>query len=517
MGRLHHHHRDDLAAEPTGGTERAVALAVVCMCALVAGIDMTITNVALPFIARAFDAPTSELQWTIDAYNILFAGFLVLGGALADRIGRKRVFLASFVLFGLGSGIAAAAGSVEVLIGARALMGLGAAGFTAPALAIIASMYAPEERGRAISVFVIFGAAGLSIGPTVGGVLLDSFWWGSVFLVNVPLLALGVVLGARTLTESEAPTPEGGWPRLDVVGAVMSAVGLSALLFGVIEGPGRGWTEPAVLAGLALGAAVLVGFVRRELTARTPLFDVRILARPVVASGAITLFMAYVLFNTFMFLTPQYLQDVREESIVTVGLLFLPFTIAFAIASRRAGPTLEALGPRRTIPLGLVVAAVGTLLLAVAMSHPVWATAGASMLFGVGLSLLIAPPSTVVMNDLPAAKAGDGSSLNFVSRATGAALGVAVIGSILASGYAGGLGDVTDGLSSTQVEAVDGSIQGALETAAELPSSSGAALTAAAQDAFVSGARTAFLTSAGLALVAAVVAWVALGREAADG
>ncbi len=513
LGRLHTNHADHEDAEPIGGTERAVALSILCMCALIAGIDMTITNVALPYIARAFDAPTSELQWTVDSYNIVLAGFLVLGGALADRHGRKLVFLVSFVIFGAGSAAAAFSPNIAALIAARAVMGLGAAGFTAPALAIVAAMYPPEERGRAISAFVVFGATGLAVGPIAGGFLLDHFWWGSVFLVNVPLIVIGVYLGIRTIPESRAPEPEGGWKRLDMLGAFMSVVALGALLFGVIEGPNRGWADPLVITGIVVGVVVLVLFVRRELTESRPLFDVRILARPAVASGSITLFMAYLLFNTFLFLTPQYLQDVRSESIVAVGLLFLPFTVTFGIASLQSQKVLSTLGRAVTIPTGLLTSALASVWLAISLSRSVWMMAVASMLFGVGLSLLIAPPSTVVMNGIPPDKAGDGSSLNFVSRSTGAAVGVAIVGSILASVYDGRLGDVTASLDSSQTQAVEGSIQGALETAASLSSSAGGALTDTARDAFDAGASAGFYTAAALAVIAAVVAWFALGRQ----
>ncbi len=233
-------------------------------------------------------------------------------------------------------------------------MGAGAAGFTAPALAIIASMYPPEERGGAIGAFVVFGASGLAIGPIAGGFLLDHFWWGSVFLVNVPIVAVGVVVGALTIRESRAPVPEGERPPpLDMLGALLSVVGLTGVLFGIIEGPNRGWTSPAVIGGLVIGALAIAVFVRRELRVRFPLFDVRILGRPVVLTGSITLFMAYLLFNAFLFLNPQYLQDVEGESIIAVGLLLVPFAVVFGVCSHQAANVLGRFGARVTITLGL--------------------------------------------------------------------------------------------------------------------------------------------------------------------
>ena len=179
-----------------------VALVVLCLSALTTGLDMTIVNLALPFIGRDLHASISELQWVIDAYNIVIAGLLVLGGGLADRYGRKIVFLSGFALFGVACLLAALSGSAEALIASRALMGVGAAGVVAPALAIISVLYPPEERGPRIAAFAVFGAAGLAIGPVVGGILLDQFWWGSIFLVNVPIVAAGVAVGFRVIPES---------------------------------------------------------------------------------------------------------------------------------------------------------------------------------------------------------------------------------------------------------------------------------------------------------------------------
>jgi MFS transporter, DHA2 family, multidrug resistance protein len=511
-GRLHAHHREPVAAQPIG-RQRSIALGILCLCALTAGLDVTIANVALPSIGRALDAPTNELQWTIDAYNIVLTGLLVLGGALADRYGRRLVFLASFTVFAIASLAAAFSPSASALIASRAMMGFGMAGVTAPALAIIATMYRPEERGRAIAAFAVFGATGLAVGPIAGGLLLDHFWWGSVFLVNVPIVVVGVVLGARTIPESKAPVPAGGLPRLDVVGAALSVVGLGALLFGIIEGPGRGWTSPAVLTGLALGVAALAAFVVRALRVSAPLFDVRILARPAVATGAMTLLVAYMLFTSFLFLNPQYLQDVQGESIVSVGLLFAPFAVVFGLCSLRAQRVLQRLGPQGTITLGLSVTAVAVAGFAVALTEPLWLTVAASCVFGVGLSMLIAPPSTVVMNDLPEAKAGDGSSLNFVSRFAGASIGVAIIGSVMASVYVRDLEDARlPSLSPEQLDKSEGSLQGALEVAGTLDPSAESSLSAAAMDAFNRGAAVAYTTLAVVAVVAAAIAWFALGR-----
>jgi EmrB/QacA subfamily drug resistance transporter len=508
-GRLHpHHHEPPIAID---GRRRTLALSVLCLCAFTTGIDITITNVALPFIGTELNASTSNLQWVIDAYTIVLAGLLVLGGGMADRWGRRRVFLIGYTVFGFACLLAAFSDSVEALIGARIVMGVGAAGVIAPALAIVAALYPPDQRATAIGAWAVFGAAGLALGPVIGGLLLDHFWWGSVFLVNVPVVAIGVVLGMRTIPESRAPTTG----PLDLSGALLSVLGLGALLFGIIEGPGRGWDAPEVVGALLAGVTLTTLFVVRELRARWPLFDVRILSRSVVAAGAVTLFAAYFVLNGMLFFLPQYFQDVQVEAIATVGFLLLPFAAVFGVASTRSALVLARFGPRVTVTSGLVISGVGCALLAIAVDEGVALSVIASAVVGVGLSLLIAPASTVVMNDLPESKAGDGSSLNMVSRFVGGAVGVAAVGSVLASIYASKVGDAVSGLSTASADKAQGSIQGGLEVAQSLPAKQGAALADVARDAFDRGATVGYVVLAVLAAVAAAWSWFALRHPTA--
>jgi len=342
-----------------------MSLGVLCLCAFTASVDITITNVALPFVSADLKASTVDLQWVIDSYNIMLAGLVVLGGGLADRVGRKTVFLGGFALFGLACLLAALSSSSDELIAARALMGVGAAGVVAPALAIVATLYGPDERARAIGVWAVFGAAGLAVGPVAGGFLLNEFWWGSVFLVNVPVVAIGVLLGARAIPQSSEPAKG----PLDAAGAVLSVLGLGALLFGIIEGPKRGWTAPEVLFALAAGVVLAAAFIRRELRARAPLFDVRILLRPVVAAGAATLFASYVVFTGLLFLLPQYLQESRDQSIISVGLLLVPFAAMFGCASTQSGRVMDRFGARTTITAGLGVCSLGMASLALSVDR----------------------------------------------------------------------------------------------------------------------------------------------------
>ena len=291
-------------------------------------------------------------------------------------------------------------------------MGVGAAAVIAPALAIVATMYPPEERGWAIGTWSVFGASGLAIGPIVGGVLLAHFWWGSIFLVNVPFVALGVGAGLLVIPQSRKPAAG----PLDVVGALLSVAGLGGLLVGIIEGPDRGWLSAPVLVAISAGIVLTVAFVQRELSTPDPLFDVRILARPVVAAGAGALFVTYVVLTGMLFLLPQWLQGVQRESIVTVGLLLVPFAGVCAIGSERSARTVARFGARAVVSGGLALCALGITALAAFQNAPLAASIAASAVVGLGVSGLIAPASTVVMDDLPEAKAGDGSSVNMLSR-----------------------------------------------------------------------------------------------------
>src|SRR5438874_6257568 len=305
-GVLHERHAP-LSDRPSAvdGRARRLVLGVVCLCAFTISLDITITNVALPFIAKDLGANTTTLQWVVDAYNITLAGLLLLGGGLADRFGRKKVFLAGYAVFGVACALAAFSSSTGGLVAARALMGVGAAGVIAPALAILAVLFPPDERGPAVAAWAMFGAAGLATGPIAGGLLLDHFWWGSVFLVNLPAVVVGVVVGIRVIPESRRP----GTAHLDIVGAVLSVAALGTLLAGIIEGPVRGWGDPLTLALLVVGIVLTAGFAEWELRSAAPMFDLRILRRPAVATGALALFVSYICFTGMLFLVPQHLQD----------------------------------------------------------------------------------------------------------------------------------------------------------------------------------------------------------------
>ena len=416
---------------------RWVALGVLCTSLLAIVIDNTIVNVALPTLVRELDADVSELQWVVDAYTLVFAGLLLLAGALGDRYGRRRTLLAGLAVFGLGSTAAAYAGGVDALIACRAVMGAGAAFIMPATLSLLISVF-PDERERATAVGIWAATAGLGValGPVVGGFLLDHFWWGSIFIVNVPLCVLAIVVGRRVVPESRDPVAR----RLDWAGATLSGAGLVALAWAVIEAPSDGWTAPPVLAAFAF-AFVTLGRVRAP-----PAADPRAAARrqPV----------------------PQPALQRREQhgDGAVLRALRVPVPVdavpavrprALAVGGRRARPALRRSDDRvrarcrrsscaRSAPSGS--ATIGMLLFAAGLARrgdgraSTPATAGSAIAFvlmGAGMGLAGAPATESIMGSLPPARANIGSAVNDTTRELGGALGVAVVGSIMSSLYVG--------------------------------------------------------------------------------
>ncbi|MEL7209489.1 MAG: MFS transporter, partial [Actinomycetota bacterium] len=304
---------------------RWAALVVLCTAVLVGQVDTTIVNVALTSIGEDLGATTSDLQWTMDAYAVTLAGLVLAGGGVADRFGRRRVFMIGLVVFAVGSIGALFATEPWHLIASRAVMGLGAALFFPPALSLLAVLFPKEERARAVAIWALIGGLGTALGPVIGGVLLDSFWWGSVFVVNLPV-AVAAFFGAAVLfPESTRPDAD----ALDRTGALLSIIGLAALVFGLIEGPGRGWTDPSIIIALAIGVGALVLFVRYELRHPHPMVHVDVFRHPAVTGGAIAIIAGGMCMFGMFFLVPQVLENVRGDSTIVTGLLLAPFGITF--------------------------------------------------------------------------------------------------------------------------------------------------------------------------------------------
>ncbi|HVW31631.1 MAG TPA: MFS transporter [Acidimicrobiia bacterium] len=481
-----------------------------CLSLVVIGVDNTILNVALPSIVRELHAQGSSLQWIIDAYTIVFAGLLLTAGSLGDRLGRKRALTFGLVLFASFSALASQSRSATMLIVCRGLMGIGGAFIYPTTLSILTNVFTGKERARAIGVWAGVSGLGIVVGPLGGGLLLEHFAWGSVFLVNVPLCTVAVVLGHFLVPDSK--DPEEG--RLDPAGALLSIATLMALLYGIIEGPDLGWGTPAVLTGLGTGLVLLVAFGAWELHTSHPMLDVRIFANPrfSAASGAITLTF-FALFGSTFLLT-QYFQFVLGYSPLKAGMLTAPVAVGIMGCAPLAPRVVERFGTKRVVVGGLLVIASAqamyasdTLMSSVVLGGLV------RMFFGAGMGFTTAPATESIMGSLPPARAGVGSAVNDTTRQTGGALGVAVIGSVFASRYHAAVGAALS-VPEPARGAVRDSVGKALEAARTLPAAEARAAASVARHAYVLSMRLAYGIGSCVVLTATFVAWRFLPAQA---
>lgn len=497
---------------PDGHPRRRQILLVLCLSLLVVVIDNTILNTALPTLARTLHAGTSSLQWIADAYTLCFAALLIPAGALGDRYGRKLSLLGGLTVFALGSTLAAFAGGTGTLIVARVVMGLGAA-FVMPAtLSILNSVFPPRERPQAIAAWSAVAGVGIVIGPTLGGLLLSHFWWGSVFLINVPLVA--VALAGVLLTVPETAEPSGH--RLDIPGTVLVAGALFLLVDAIIEAPTRGWTGPVTLPEAAAGLALLAGFAWWELRIPNPLIDLRVFRSRAfsAAAGSVTVIF-FALFGSLFVLT-QYLQLVHGYSPLSAGLRALPFALAMAAVSPVSPVLAQRFGARVIIPAGIAMMGAGLLDLSTAQVHTAYPPlAVAVAIMGAGMGLVMAPASTTIMTTVPAHQAGAGSAINDTIREVGGALGIAVVGSLAAGVYRSKLGSA---LTAAHVphavsRVATGSVAAADAVARHVGGVQGGQLAAAAHSAFTTAMADGMRVAAAVALVSAIAAVFALPRR----
>ncbi len=490
-------------------------LVVLCFSLLVIGIDNTILNVALPTLGRDLHASTSGLQWIVDSYTLVFAGLLLTAGSLGDRFGRKKALTAGLLIFGVGSILSAFSGSTGMLTATRALMGVGGALIMPSTLSILTNTFLdPRERARAIGIWAGVSGVGVAIGPVVGGWLLQNFWWGSVFLVNIPVVIIAIALGRVLVAESRDPSS----PELDPLGAVLSIAGLTALLWSIIEAPSHGWTSMPIVVALLLAAVILTAFVTWELRSDHPMLDVRFFKNPrfTAASSAISL-VFFALFGS-LFLITLYLQSVHNYTALQAGLRIAPIAVALMISAPASAALVQRLGSKVVVATGLILAASGLALFATLQVHTGYPRVLlAILILGVGMGLTMAPATDSIMGSLPRAKAGVGSAVNDTTRQVGGALGVAILGSILSSTYASRMTTALSGraVPAAAASAAKNSIGGALAVATAVGGDAGRALAAAARNAFVAGMHPAVLAAAAVALVGALIVIVFLPARAA--
>jgi EmrB/QacA subfamily drug resistance transporter len=494
---------------------RWAILAVLCLSLLMAVIDNTIVNVALPTLSNDLGASTAELQWIVDSYTLVFSALLIALGHFGDRFGRRLALQVGLVLFAATSILAAVSTTSAQLIGARALMGVGAAFIFPATLAILVNVFT-ERRERAAAIGIWSACTGLAValGPVTGGYLLEHFAWGSIFLVNVPVAAIAFAAGwVLVPTSRDASTG-----RMDHLGLVLSAAGVALLVWGIIEAPHRGWTSPLVLGGAVFGVALLAVFAIWERRVPHPLLDVTLFRNARFTAASLSVTAAFFALFGFIFLITQYLQLIQGYSPLEAGLRTLPFAVATGITSPLAIVAMHRWGSKAVVSTGLAVMATGFVLASLLeVDTPYLGLTLASMVtIAIGLGLTTGPATESIMGVLPEDKAGVGSAVNDTTRELGGTLGVAVVGSVFAGIYGSTLLDELRplGLSNDVLDSAQASTAAALGVAQSLPGDVGQLVVAAAQSAFMDGLAAGSLVAAGVAAAGSMLALAYLPSRA---
>ena len=484
---------------------RWVILSVLVVGLLAIVIDNTVLNVALKTIADpvgGLGASQSQLEWAINSYTLVFAGLLFTFGVIGDRVGRKRMLMIGLVLFGLGSLLSAYSHSPDQLVAARAVMGFGGAAVMPQTLSIISNVFEPRERARAIGIWASAVGIGVAIGPVLGGVLLAHFWWGSVFLINVPVTVIGAVAVLLLVPESRNPAPG----KIDYGGVLGSVVGLVLLVYGIVQGGDTGsWVRADVLVPVIAGLAVLALFGWYETRISHPSLDVRLFRdRRLSASVAVIALLFFCMGGVYFFIS-FYLQNVRGYSPLDAGLLAVPFAVGQFIMSPRSAALVSRFGVRAVAGGGLLLNALaiaGYALLGT--STPIWVLVVFYAIQGAGLGAAVPTVTTAVMEVLPRERAGAGSALTNTARQVAVALGVAVLGSVLAEAYRSSLSPALAGLPPAERAAAGQSIT-ATQAVAQHLGPAGRFLIAPASSSFVDAMRVTTIAAAVIAILGGVV------------
>jgi MFS transporter, DHA2 family, integral membrane protein len=471
-------------------------LGVLCLSLVMIVMANASLNVALPTLAGDLNTGSSGLQWIVDAYSLVFAGLLLTAGSLGDRYGRRLALNGGLIVFGAASLFAALSSSAAAVTGARAVMGIGAA-FVMPAtLSILAHVFPPRERPRAIAIWAGFAGLAVAMGGVVSGALLEHFWWGSIFLINVFVVVVALVTGYFLIPKSR----EKIHAPLDPLGALLSIAGLSALVYGIIEAPDKGWMSTQTLLTFAVAIAILVGFVAWQLKAKEPMLDLRYFRNPrfTAATTAITL-VFFAMFGSYFIFT-QYLQFVHGYDPLSAGIRMLPWALAYMLSAMQSAKLIERFGQRLVVSSGLVIAGSGLAIIAVTSSVTAsyWWFALGVVVQALGMGITTAPSTGAIMRSLPLHKAGVGSAVNDTTRELGGALGVAVLGSLVASSFRSSMQDAVTGLPAKATH----SLAEALQQATSVGGARGGVIAGAARESFV----TAFDSTLWIALVVVVVA-----------
>jgi len=503
--------RPDLADDPVY-RRRWWTLVVLCLSLLIVFVGNSSLNVAIPTLSRVLGATESQLQWVIASYSLVFAGLLFTTGALGDRFGRKGALQTGLGIFLLACLAASQSDQMWQIIACRAAMGLGAALIMPSTLSILVNVFPPHERTKAIAIWAsVTGAAG-AVGPVASGLILTHFSYGAVFFINVPFVLTALVAGFFLVPKSK--DPEQG--VLDPLGAFLSIVGLVSLVYGLIEAPDRGWAAPVTLAAFAVAAIALTAFVLWELHVDEPMLDIRYFRKPAFAVGTSGMMLVFLAMFGSMFLLTQYFQLVLGLSPLDAALLLLPMAPIMIIVAPLTPRLSARFGANRTVAGGMLLLAGGFLMLrTIGVDSSPLRVIVALVPMTAGMALAMSPMTAAIMSSVPPRRAGAGSAMNDATRELGAALGIAVMGSIASSQYSSQLAGLTSGLPDAARHAAESSISGAIQVASQLPGSAGEALKLGAESAFVDGLHFAVTAGSVLALGAAFLVWRFLPRQLA--
>ncbi|GAA4581931.1 MFS transporter [Planotetraspora phitsanulokensis] len=488
-------------------TRKWGTLVIACLAMLLLSIDLTVLHLAVPKLVASLNPSATQLLWIVDIYGFALAGLLVTMGNVGDRIGRKRLLLIGTVAFGAASAVTAYAPSPGLLIAARALLGVAGATIMPSTLSLIRNVFTdPRQRTTAVGIWSSVSAIGFALGPIIGGALLDAFWWGSVFLINLPVVAIILVAGMFVLPESRNPRPG----RIDPVSVPLSVIGVLGLVYALKEAAYHGVAEGSVAVSAVVGLAALVVFVRRQTKLAEPLIDVRLFRRRSfsAAVGAELVAMFAMLAMSLVF--AQYFQLVAGWTPLVAGLAGMPGGLAGGVGGALAGPLVQKIGRGPVVALGLLLVAVGFALfsrIGVEVSYPYLLVA--MIIQGVGIGFTFAVTNDTVLATAPKERAGAAGAISETAHEIGGALGIAVLGSVLNTAYRNGL-ELPAGVPAAADGQIRDTLGGAIEAAAALPRDLAAAVTGAARQAFVDGIQVTVLTAAGILVCLAVATLFAL-------
>jgi len=500
--------------QKTAHDRRWWTLAVLCLSLIIVFVGNSSLNVAIPVLSRDLHATTSQLQWVVAIYSLVFAGLLFSTGALGDRYGRKGALQLGLLLYLVGAGMATLSSAMWQLIACRAVMGAAGALIMPSTLSILINVFPVEERAKAIAIWASFLGASGAIGPPISGWLLGHFWYGSIFFVNVPIIVVALAAGWFLVPTSRDPEQA----RLDPVGAVLSVIGIVSLVYGLIEAPAAGWGSPATLGAFAVALVVLTVFAVWESRTDEPMLDISFFRNPAFSTATGGMILVFLGMYGILFLLTQYFQLVLGFSPLGAALRLLPMTPIMLIVSPQTPRLSARFGAHRVVGAGMLLVAAGfAMFAAISTSTGYFYIVAALLPFVVGISLTMSPMTASIMSAVPARRAGAGSARNDATRELGAALGIAVLGSLAASKYASQLSTVTAGLPAAARHQARSSLTDALQVAGRLPHGASVAMEHGAKVAFVDGIHVACIAGTGLAVIAAALVLRYLPHQLSNG